>query len=62
MDVLAEAELWRWLKEAWPSLAVLVVAAGVAFAVGMLLQYRRSKIQRQYQDRVERERQEDAKP
>ena len=56
MGVLAEADIWRWVHEALPSLVVLVVAAGVAFGIGLLLRYRRAKIQRQYQSRVEEDR------
>jgi hypothetical protein len=40
--------------EDWiPSLVVLVATASVAFAVGMFLRYRRAKIQREYQERME---------
>jgi len=56
MGVLAETDIWRWVNEASVSLLVLIVAAGVAFGVGGLLRYRRAKIQRQYQDRIEEER------
>jgi len=56
MGVLAETDIWRWVNEASVSLLVLIVAAGVAFGVGVLLRYRRAKIQRQYQDRIEEER------
>jgi hypothetical protein len=56
MGVLAETDIWRWVHDAIPSLVVLIVAAGVAFGIGLLLRYRRAKIQRQYQNRVEEER------
>ena len=48
MDVLGYAE-WE------SSLLWLVIAAGVAFAIGMWLRYRRAKIQQRYQNRFEDE-------
>ncbi len=60
MGVLAETDIWRWVNEALPSLVVLVVAAGVAFGIGQLLRYRRGKIQREYQERLDQERDSDS--
>ena len=51
MDALGYSE---WVS----SLLWLVIAAGVAFAVGLWLRYRRSKIQQRYQSRFEDEQRE----
>ena len=60
MGSLAETDVSAWLRQAWPSLVWLLVAAGVAFAIGLLLRYRRDKIQKQYQSRVEQQKQADS--
>jgi len=52
---MAEAGLWEQLAGSpWVKPFVwLVVAAGLAFAVGMFVKYRRAAIQREYQRRIE---------
>ena len=53
MDVLVGSEVGDQLSAWMPSLVVLVVTAAVAFGIGMFLRYRRAKIQREYQERVD---------
>ena len=48
----------EWWKEAWPSLTCLLVAAAVAFGIGMTLRWWKARIQKRYQERIERQRQE----
>jgi len=45
---LAESEVWRWLTP----LIWLVIGAGVAFVIGLLVIARRASIQREYQKRI----------
>jgi len=53
MNALAASNL---PQEAWVSLVVFVVAAAAAFGLGALVRYRRGRIQREYQERMERQR------
>jgi hypothetical protein len=51
MHVLGDADPETW-KQWWDALRWLVIAAAVAFAVGLFVRFRRSRIQRRYQERM----------
>jgi len=55
MDSLGYAE---WVT----SLLWLAIAAGVAFAIGLWLRYRRAKIQERYQNRFDDESKQESEP
>ena len=53
MGVLAGLGIGEQVSDWVPSLVVLVVTAAVAIGIGMLLRYRRARIQREYQERMD---------